>query len=58
MFLADRVLVMTPRPGKILEDMRVKSAMPRILDIMNTPEFGEHVRRIRAHFNVKGGIDT
>jgi NitT/TauT family transport system ATP-binding protein len=57
-FLADRVLVMTPRPGKILEDVRVKSARPRSLDIMNTPEFGEHVRRIRAHFNVKGGIDA
>ena len=57
-FLADRVLVMTSRPGKILEDVRVKSARPRSLDIMNTPEFGEHVRRIRAHFNVKGGIDA
>ena len=49
---------MTPRPGKILEDVRVESARPRSLDIMNTPEFGEHVRRIRAHFNVKGGIDA
>src|SRR5262252_1222948 len=57
-FLADRVLVMTPRPGKILEDVRVLSARPRSLDIMNTPEFGEHVRRIRGHFNVKGGIDA
>jgi len=25
---------------------------------MNTPEFGEHVRRIRGHFNAKGGIDA
>jgi NitT/TauT family transport system ATP-binding protein len=49
---------MTPRPGRILEDVRVKSPRPRSLDIMNTPEFGEHVRRIRAHFNVKGGIDA
>ena len=46
------------RPGQILEDVRVKSARPRSLDIMNTPEFGEHVRRIRAHFNVKGGMDA
>jgi len=28
-FLADRVLVMTPRPRKILEDVRVLSARPR-----------------------------
>jgi NitT/TauT family transport system ATP-binding protein len=57
-FLADRVLVMTPRPGRILEDVRVSSSRPRSLDVMNTPEFGEHVRRIRAHFNAKGGIDA
>ena len=56
-FLADRVLVMTPRPGRILEDVRVSSPRPRSLDVMNTPAFGEHVRRIRAHFDVKGGLD-
>ena len=57
-FLADRVLVMTPRPGRILEDVRVSSPRPRSLDVMNPPGFGEHVRRIRAHFNVKGGMDA
>src|SRR6266571_1454005 len=36
-FLADRILVLTPRPGRIIEDVRVKSARPRSLDIMNTP---------------------
>jgi len=50
-FLADRVLVMTPRPGRILEDVRVSSRRPRSLDVMKAPESGEHVRRIRVHFN-------
>jgi NitT/TauT family transport system ATP-binding protein len=56
-FLADRVLVMTPRPGRLSDDLRVKLTRPRALDVMNTPEFGEHVREIRGHFNVKGGLD-
>jgi NitT/TauT family transport system ATP-binding protein len=56
-FLADRVLVMTPRPGRISDDLAVKLARPRALDVMNTPEFGEYVREIRSHFNVKGGLD-
>jgi NitT/TauT family transport system ATP-binding protein len=56
-FLGDRVLVMTPRPGRIAEAITVDLPRPRSLDVMNTPEFGEYVRRIRAHFSAKGGID-
>jgi NitT/TauT family transport system ATP-binding protein len=56
-FLADRVLVMTPRPGRIAETIAVSLPRPRALDAMNTPEFGEHVRRIRSHFNREGGVD-
>ncbi len=56
-FLADRVLVMTPRPGRIMDDVRVEISRPRSLDAMNSPAFGEHVRAIRVQFNVKGGMD-
>jgi len=56
-FLADRVLVMTPRPGRIVDDLRIKLARPRPLDVMTTPEFGEYTRHIRSLFNVKGGLD-
>src|SRR5437879_10289939 len=34
-FLADRVLVMTPRPGCIIDDVRVPLSRPRPLDGMN-----------------------
>jgi NitT/TauT family transport system ATP-binding protein len=56
-FLADRVLVMTPRPGRIMDDVAVDLPRPRTLDAMNTPEFGRHAREIRAQFNVRGGLD-
>jgi len=56
-FLADRVLVMTPRPGRILDNLRVEIPRPRDLDAMNTPGFGAYVRHIRAQFSVKSGID-
>jgi NitT/TauT family transport system ATP-binding protein len=57
-FLADRVLVMTPRPGRVVDDLRIKLPRPRGLDAMTTPEFGEYTRHIRALFNVKGGLDA
>ena len=57
-FLADRVLVMTPRPGRLMDDVRVDIPRPRSLDVMNTPEFGRYARHIRALFNVKGGVDA
>jgi len=57
-FLADRVLVMTPRPGRIAEIVAVGLKRPRSLDVMNTPEFGGLVKRIRAHFSAQGGLDA
>ena len=57
-FLGDRVLVMTPRPGRILEDVRVDLPRPRHLEVMNTPEFGRYARAIRARFAVRGGLDA
>jgi NitT/TauT family transport system ATP-binding protein len=56
-YLADRVLVMTPRPGRILDSMRIDLPRPRGLDVMNTEAFGAYVRRIRAALNATGGLD-
>ncbi|HKO07754.1 MAG TPA: ABC transporter ATP-binding protein [Alphaproteobacteria bacterium] len=55
-FLADRVLVMTPRPGRIMDAVSVTLTRPRSLDMSASVEFGTLVRRIRAHFNAKGEL--
>jgi NitT/TauT family transport system ATP-binding protein len=56
-FLADRVIVMTPRPGKLRLTEPIRIPRPRTLDAMTLPVFGEHVRQIRACFNSNSGID-
>ncbi|HZX95987.1 MAG TPA: ABC transporter ATP-binding protein [Myxococcales bacterium] len=57
-FLADRVLVMTPRPGRLLDRIDVALPRPRALDVTATPEFGGIVRRIRSHFRAGPGIEA
>jgi NitT/TauT family transport system ATP-binding protein len=55
-FLADRVLVMTPRPGRIGDVLTVDLPRPRPLDVMTTEVFGVYVRRIRAVLSAGGSV--
>jgi NitT/TauT family transport system ATP-binding protein len=56
-YLADRVVVMTPRPGRIVEIIKVDLPRPRRLAMHNTPEFGRHVAAIRRHFKSESILD-
>ncbi len=39
LFLADRILIMSPRPGRIIEELRLDFARPRRTSLMTSPEF-------------------
>lgn len=56
-FLGERVVVMTPRPGRIAEVIPIDMPRVRPLEIMNTEKFGDYVKRIRVYFGAEGGID-
>jgi ABC-type nitrate/sulfonate/bicarbonate transport system ATPase subunit len=46
-FLADRVLVMTPRPGTIAAVLEIELPRPRTLALTESPQFGAHEARLR-----------
>ena len=45
LFLGDRVLIMSPRPGRILESLRVDFARPRRRELVAEPDFA----RLKRH---------
>lgn len=46
-FLGDRVLVMSNRPGQIIADIAIDLPRPRHPDMKDAPEFRAHAREIR-----------
>jgi NitT/TauT family transport system ATP-binding protein len=46
-FLADRVLVMSERPGRILADVPISLSRPRRLEIMGSESFGKLTQSVR-----------
>jgi NitT/TauT family transport system ATP-binding protein len=57
-FLADRVLVMTERPGEIAAIYGVPLARPRSLNVMGDPAFVSLTQLIRKHFYSQGTLDA
>ncbi len=53
-FLSDRVVVMTPRPGRIGAVVEIDLPRPRTFDLTEMPPFGRYVRKIRAIFESWG----
>jgi NitT/TauT family transport system ATP-binding protein len=51
-FLSDRVVVMTPRPGRVARVIEIKLPRPRSREHMRLPEFAEHVFEVRELLGV------
>jgi NitT/TauT family transport system ATP-binding protein len=47
-YLGDRVMVMSNRPGRILADIPIELPRPRDLELKDAPEFRKYTRQIRA----------
>jgi NitT/TauT family transport system ATP-binding protein len=51
-FLGDRVVVMTPRPGKVAEIIPIDLPRPRVTGVRDDPNFIGYVRKIRERLGV------
>ena len=47
-FLSDRVVVMSPRPGRIGATLAIALPRPRTLDLLGTSEFGRYTTDVRG----------
>jgi NitT/TauT family transport system ATP-binding protein len=55
--LADRVLIMSPRPGRVLSDIRVDLPRPRRMEDANSADFARLANEVRSHLRSSGAID-
>jgi NitT/TauT family transport system ATP-binding protein len=56
-FLADRVLVMSPRPGRIVGEIVVDLPRPRTVATTELPAFVNFTREVRRHLNSASVIE-
>ncbi|HKE38713.1 MAG TPA: ABC transporter ATP-binding protein [Casimicrobiaceae bacterium] len=52
--LSDRILVMSPSPGEVVEEIRIEIPRPRPIVLGDVPEFAAYVDRIHRHFERLG----
>lgn len=55
-FLSDRVVVMTPRPGRLRELLSIDLERPRDLEVRESQAFNQYVRRVNRLFQEMGII--
>jgi len=56
-FLGDRVVVMSPRPGRIVDVVPIDLERPRDLDMLGSDAFGSYTRTIRHLLGPKGWLE-
>jgi NitT/TauT family transport system ATP-binding protein len=55
-FLSDRVIAMTARPGSIADVLTIDLPRPRDLAIINTDRFGRYAAHLRSLLDAHGGL--
>ncbi len=56
--LSDRVVVLSPNPGRIVADVTIDLPRPRSLDVRRSPVFSEYEHELRSHIqDTTGGLD-
>jgi NitT/TauT family transport system ATP-binding protein len=56
-FLADRVLVMSPRPGRIVGEIAIDLPRPRTVATTELPAFVHFTREVRRHLNAASAME-
>ncbi|MHC1550848.1 ABC transporter ATP-binding protein [Phyllobacterium sp. K27] len=56
-YLSDRVVVMSERPGSIAAIYDIDLPRPRDLSVMGSAQFGSYTKMIRQHFYAQGSLD-
>jgi NitT/TauT family transport system ATP-binding protein len=56
-YLADRVLVMSPRPGRIVGEIVVDLPRPHTVATTEMPAFVHFTRQVRQHLNVVSNVE-
>jgi NitT/TauT family transport system ATP-binding protein len=56
-FLSDRIVVLSRRPGRVIRELNIDLPRPRSLDTMRTAQFGNTCHELRELFAVSGTID-
>ncbi len=55
--MADRIFVMSTRPGRILREIEIDLPRPREISMMRSPEFAECVNGLRdVLFGAESGV--
>jgi NitT/TauT family transport system ATP-binding protein len=54
--LADRIVVLSERPGRVVEVLEVDLPRPRLADVVASPRFAEITAHLRAFFQVDGPL--
>ena len=53
-FLADRIIVMSARPGRVIADIAVDLPRPRDVATLDSQRFTEYSREVRGHLYARG----